>query len=187
MDKGVFQVVMKEDIPEDANILEGRFVLALKNVGTNREIYKARFVVQGHTDQEKNLLVHTVTNIRHRSIKMLVAIAAIFGFRLWTKDISQAYLQIASKLTREVFVKPNSGFELRSDQLLRLLNPLYGLSDSGDYWHVTMKKHLTNDLKMHLLTEDLANFVKCVHGTLSSMIGTYVDDIIGAGDDGFIK
>lgn len=76
---------------------------------------------------------------------------------------------------------------MKSNQLLKLLKPLFGLSDSGDYWHVTMKKHLVNDLKMHPLTRDLAYFIKCVYVKLGDLIGTYVDDTIVAGSDDFQK
>lgn len=128
-------------------------MLAVRNVGTNNELCKARFLVQGHTDSENNLLVHTSTNIRQRSIRILIAIAAIFGFRIRTQNISQVYLQSASKLTRDVYIKPKDGFELGCDKLLKLLEILYGLSDSGDYYHITTSNHLIDDLKMHPLTE----------------------------------
>ena len=42
LDKGTSKVVLKEYIPEDSNVHSGRFVLAIKNKGTNEEIYKAR-------------------------------------------------------------------------------------------------------------------------------------------------
>lgn len=48
-----------------------------------------------------------------------------------------------------------------------------------------MKNHLMIDPKTSPLTGDLAYFVTCVHGKLSGMIGTYVDDMIMAGDDEF--
>lgn len=57
----------------------------------------------------------------------------LFGFRLWSQNMSQLSLQSASYLTREVYVKPRYGIKLKSDQLLRLVKPLYDLIDSGDH------------------------------------------------------
>lgn len=180
-ERGTYEIVFKEDFPENANILGGRFVHAIKNLNTEEEVHKARFVVQGHTDL-KNLLVHHSTNLRQNSIRVLVAIAAIFGFGLWSQDVSQAYLQSADKLMRDVYVKPTKEFHLASNQLLKILKPLYGISDSGDYWHSTFSNHLIHDLRMTTCTGDLYLFFKVVDGKLRGMTGAYVDDTIGTGD-----
>lgn len=77
-------------MPIGSNILEDRFVLALKKVGAIDESCKARFVVQGHTDILKNMIVHTSVNVRQQTIGMIVAIAAWMQYSLWSQDVSQA-------------------------------------------------------------------------------------------------
>lgn len=37
--KETLEVVLREDVPKNANVLGGRFVLAVKNAGTDEEIY----------------------------------------------------------------------------------------------------------------------------------------------------
>lgn len=101
------------------------------------------------------MLVHNSRNELQNSVRMLDAIAAIFCFRIWSQDVSQAYLERADKLFRNVYVLSPEEFQLRSDQLLKLLNLLYGLSDSADYWHKTFVRHITRDLSMKLSTSDL--------------------------------
>lgn len=101
---------------ENRNVLGGRFVLAIKGTETGDPIFKARFVVQGHTDAEKNLLVNSATNVRQSSVRMLIEITEIFGYRVWTKDVSQAYLQIFQRLKRRVFIQPPQELQLRSDE-----------------------------------------------------------------------
>lgn len=114
-ERGVYEIVCREDVPDDANVLGGRFVLAIMNADTDDEVYKARFVVQGHTDVEKNILVHNSTNLRQGSIRVLVAIAAIFGSRLWSQDVSRSYLRSGEKLMRDVYVKTTKEFKLSSN------------------------------------------------------------------------
>lgn len=175
----------RKDVPSDANVFGGCFVLAIKNARTEDELYKARFVVQGHTDIEKKMLVHNRTNLRQGSIRMLIAIAAVFGFRIWSQDVSQVYLQSTQNVMREVYVKPTRELNLSSDQLLGLLKPLCGLADSGEYWHEMLSKHSQQGLCMRPTTGDLSLFFKVVESKPKGMTGAYVNDTIGTGDDVF--
>lgn len=85
---------------------------------------------------EKNVLVLASTNVRLQTNRFLIAIAAIFGYKIWSQGVSQAYLYSASRLTRDVYIKPTV-IRLQSDQLLKLLKPLYELADSGDFRNAT--------------------------------------------------
>lgn len=44
--------------------------------------------------------------MRQMSIKLLTAIAAVFGFDSWSTDVSQAYLKSGMGLLREVDTRP---------------------------------------------------------------------------------
>lgn len=70
---------------------------------------------------------------------------AIFSFRLWSQDVTQTYLQSAGKFLRDVYVKPPKELQLAPNQLLKLIQPLYGLTDDGDYWDATITQHLKDD------------------------------------------
>lgn len=73
-------------------MLGGRFALTIKNKSTQEELYMAIYIVQCHKNQDKYRLVHTSTNLRQISIKLLTALAAVFGLRIWSQDVTQAYL-----------------------------------------------------------------------------------------------
>eukprot|EP00171_Calliarthron_tuberculosum_P016379 IDg16379t1 len=64
INRGVFKIVLKQEISEDSNLMGGRFVLAIKDVGTDTERYKARFIILGHRDKDKTSLVHACPNLR---------------------------------------------------------------------------------------------------------------------------
>jgi Reverse transcriptase (RNA-dependent DNA polymerase) len=146
--RGTWGVVAKEEVSDNANILGGRFVIAIKDEGTDKKVWKARFVVKGYRDHLKTSLVHDTATSRQHFSRVLVGLAAIFGFNLFSTDVTQAYLQSAEKLLRDVYIKPTKELSMEPGQLLKLLRPLYGLADSGDYWGRTLSNHLREDLGM---------------------------------------
>ena len=147
--RGTFKVILREDIPNDANVLPGRFVLTIKSTDDNRAKFKSRYVISGHRDKLKRVMVHSSQTLQPASNRLLLAMASMFGFHVWTADVRQAYLQSAEPLMREIFIKdPVPKFELDGPQCLQLLRPLYGLCESGDLWHTTLDAHHRNELGM---------------------------------------
>ena len=161
--------------------------MAIKNVETDSPVFKARFFVQGHKDNDKEYLVHNSTNLRQYSTRIVAFIASINGFDIWTQDVTQAYLQSTEKLLRKVYLKPPKELNLSSDEVLEPLKPLYGLPDSGDYWNRTMSNHITNNLGMTPSYVDNALFIKVEHDQLLGLTGIYVDDSIHCGNKAFAK
>lgn len=117
---------------------------------------------------------------RQHSVLVLLVFAAIFGFRLYSTDVTQGYLQSAEEIMRDVYIKPTGEFELGPGQLLKLLKPLYGLADGEDYRRKKMFDNLKEELGMQTQTTDGAFFFKLVDDKLSGMGVTYVDDSLQA-------
>jgi len=122
--RGTWKVIAHDELPKNANIVTGGFVVTIKDTETNNPRFKARFVIHGNRDKDKNALVHTSSTVKHSSTRLLIALAACFGFRLWSQDVSQAYLQSASQLIRDVYLKPGKDLEIYGPKLLKLLRPL---------------------------------------------------------------
>jgi len=185
-EKGTFKVILREEVPNDGNVLPGRFVLAIKSTEDGEVKYKARFVMGGHRDKQKHLMVHNSATLQPQSIRLLLALAHAHDFDVWTADVTQAYLQSTDPLLRDIFItKKIPEFELEPEQCLKLLKPLYGLCDAGDLWASTMDKHHRNDLGLKSLRSDPALYVSTKDGIVNGFSGSYVDDMLRAGDDTF--
>ena len=135
----------------------------------------------------KRSFVHDTSSVRQFSVKLLVGLAALLDFRLFSTDVTQAYLQSAEELSRDVYVEPSPEFNLDSNQLLKLLKPLYGLADSGDYWGRTLKNNLEKEVGMKACVTDAAFFFKRIREELARLYATYVDDCLQAGTDEFCQ
>lgn len=138
-------------------------MLSIKDEGTSREIFKAYYFVQGFRDKLKTSLVHDSATAKRSSTKILVGLAAAFGFRLFITDVCQAYLQSTDELLCDVYIEPGKDFEPGSQHICKLLRALYGLSDSGDYWGHTFSRHISEYLGMTPTTADAAFFFKTVN------------------------
>ena len=90
--RDTWKVVKMSSLPRNANILEGRFVCTVKNLGTMAEEAKARFVAQGHKDREKLFIVHDISTLRQTSTKLIISTAAVPNFRVFSHDVKQVYL-----------------------------------------------------------------------------------------------
>jgi hypothetical protein len=80
LERGTFKVVLPEEIPKNAPVMKGRFVLVIKNRETDQEVYKARYVVQGFLDPLKQRTVHSSPNLRQDTSRLVLALASICGF-----------------------------------------------------------------------------------------------------------
>lgn len=98
-------------------------------------IFKDKFVVQGHTDPKKQMLMHSANTIRQHSLRVLIAIASTYELRIWWQEVSQDYLQSGEGLLRDVFVQALDQFQLQPTQLLNILKLLYSMTNSGEYCH----------------------------------------------------
>ena len=95
-ERGTFKVILKEEIPKDANVLGARFVLAIKSTIDGKIKFKARYVIGGHRDRLKAFMVHASQTIQPTYIRMVLALAAILGFDVWSTDVTQAYCNLLS-------------------------------------------------------------------------------------------
>jgi hypothetical protein len=88
---------------------------------------------RGHFATE--FIVPEAPTLSHLYLRLIVSIAVQNEWPLWTKDVTMAYLQSSSPLSRTVYIRSNRSSTFVREQLhghvLRVSKPLYGLADSG--------------------------------------------------------
>eukprot|EP00171_Calliarthron_tuberculosum_P000912 IDg912t1 len=146
---------------------------------------KVRYIGQGFKDNLKPFLVHNNPTMGQSSNKLIVSTSVILRYRLALHDIIRAYLQSKKKFSRLIYLKPRSEdlkyFVMAPDEVMELLEPLYGICDAGDYWGATLAEHVRNELKMTPLIGDLVVLIDENNKDSSGILGSNVDDLIFAG------
>lgn len=98
------------------------------------------------------MLLHNPLKAQPASMRLLVTVAAMPGYDIWSLYVSPVYLQSASNLARAVYVLPPQQFSDQTTHFLGLRKVQYSLSDSGDYWHQTLAKFLKSNIRLKSFT-----------------------------------
>jgi hypothetical protein len=190
LEKGVFAVTLRSEVPEGIRIFNSRFVDEIKNEGTDKELRKSRLVVQAYNDQEKYAVLTQSPTIQRISQRIILSIAAMTTETtgLYLRDISQAYVQSTTLLNRDFYVKPPrelaEHLHLRGDSVLKVVKPLYGVPEAGNHWFKTYHFHHINELAMEQSTYDpCLLYSKQPFG----VVGLQTDDTLIVGDDDFLE
>lgn len=82
----------------------------------------------------KKSLGHNIDVARQFTKKIIIGPAHILDFKIFSTDANQAYLQSSEALQRDIYLEAPQKLKLKEAQVLKLLKPLYGLSESRNYW-----------------------------------------------------
>lgn len=188
LEKGVFETVTLTDVPEGKRLLNSRFVDEIKHVGTSKAFEKSRLVIQAYNDHEKEVVLTQSPTIQRVSQRLILCLAAmgIGKFKLYLRDISQAYVQSTTNLNREIYARPpkelRNKLGLEEGSILKVLKPLYGVPEAGNHWFRTYHAHHKEHLRMEESTYD-----PCLLQSNEpfGVVGLQTDDTLFLADEGF--
>lgn len=86
MDLDTFKVVRIYEIPADTNVLPRQFLWAIK-INDGKIKYEVRFVIGVHDAKKEHFIVHRFQNIQPSTTRLILTIAAIHEFDMWTANI----------------------------------------------------------------------------------------------------
>lgn len=165
-----------------ASVLRGRFILTSTNYETPNEKEKVHYIVQGFNDNEKTEHVHDTANIRPPSTRLVLSVAVVFEFQMFTHDVTQAYLKSKNKMCTDIYLKVKQRnvdiFGILLQDSLKIEKPLYGKCNSGDYWGMKIDAHEDSNLGRVFLVSDSDLYVRFDNGTPIRVSGIQVDNSI---------
>ena len=67
---------------------------------------------------------------------------------LYSRDITQAYIQSLTTLNRDFFIRSPPELDLQPGFILRVLKSLYGIPEAGNHWFNIYHRYYTDNLKL---------------------------------------
>jgi hypothetical protein len=189
--RGIF--VFQKYNPEkhgNIRIFKSRMVREIKGKETDSPYEKSRLVIQGHSDQGKELVLTQSPTIQRASQRILVALAPSLirqGMMLWIRDITQAYTQSTTALQRTIlaYLPDQIRHTYPKGTIMEVVKPLYGIAEAGTHWWATYFKHHRDRLNMITSTYDPCLLITSNDSEHFAVVGMQTDDTIGLTDSGF--
>ncbi|GKU98443.1 hypothetical protein SLEP1_g11451 [Rubroshorea leprosula] len=123
------------DLPTEKSLIGCKWVYKIKTRSDGSvERYKAHLVAKGFTQEYGIDYEETFAPVaRLTSVRSLLAIAAIWRWKLFQMDVKNAFLN--GDLEEEVYMKPPPGLHHPPNKVCRLRRALYGLKQSPRAWY----------------------------------------------------
>jgi hypothetical protein len=109
------------------------------------------------------------------------------GFRLWLRDITQAYTRSTTALQRKIYAKlPKELAHLYPEgTIMVVMRPLYGIAEAGTHWWSTYFKHHRDQLHMDTSTYDSCLLISNANKESFAIVGMQTDDTLGLSNSKF--
>ncbi|XP_070029916.1 uncharacterized protein [Nicotiana sylvestris] len=166
------------DLPPGNNPLGSKWIFKrkIKADGTIDK-YKARLVIKGYRQKEGLDYFDTYPPVtRITSIRVLVALAAVYDLEIHQIDVKIAFLN--GKLEEEIYMEQPEGFVVagKEKKVCKLVKSFYGLKQAPKQWHAKFDQTMwANGFKINEC--DKCVYIKntLVHEVIVCL---YVDDIL---------
>ncbi|KAL8104523.1 hypothetical protein AgCh_028663 [Apium graveolens] len=146
------------------------------------ETYKARLVAKGFKQRQGIDFDETFSPVALlKSIQILLAIAAYYGYEIWQMDVKTAFLN--GELEEEVYMSQPEGFLSKGNEHLvcKLLRTIYGLRQASRRWNIRFDETIKEFGFIKNIDEPCV--YKKVSGSVVTFLVLYVDDILLIGND----
>ena len=174
------------------NLFKSCLVHEIKEKATDKSYKKSRLVVQGYNNTEKTALLTQTPTIQHYSQRLLLSILLALRkkeMKIMLRDITQAYTQSKEELNRTVICHLPAKLKKRYTEgtVLRVVKPLYGLTEAGNYWFATYLNYHKEKLGIEMSPYDTCLLITKDGDENFGIAAFQTDDTLNVEMKGFMK
>lgn len=163
------------DRPQDATIVQCKWVFKKKYDGAGNVRYRARLVAKGFSQKEGVDYQETFSPVlRYSTLRLLFSVAAKLSLDIRHLDVTTAFLN--GHLNETVYMQKPVTYETNSgdNKVLKLKRAIYGLKQSSRAWYQRVNDYLIN-LGFQKSKYEPCLFTK-FKGNVKVIIALFVDD-----------
>ena len=172
-------------------MITSHVVYKLKSEEDGSRKMKARIVLHGNYDDDKESQRSDSSNAPLFVVRMLLSLVTFMGFRLGTAHFKGAYLQ-SGPITRDIYLPPPrdwcSLMGLCRGLLWKLLKLSYGIVEAGRQWQKVVEQWMLSEGGLERLFGMSQLYVKCTHDKkICLIVAKVTDDFLPGGSVEAIK
>jgi hypothetical protein len=187
-----YDSILKNDVwavvprPRGKSVVTSKWLYKIKHAADGSvEKFKARFVARGFSQKEGIDYDEIFAPVaRYTSIRIIISLAAVFGWKLHQMDVKTAFLN--GEVEQEVYIEQPEGFVIhgKESHVCKLKKALYGLKQAPRAWYGRIDSFLQS-LGFTKSIADPNLYIKIVQNHPVILV-LYVDDLFLTGEENLI-
>ena len=177
LDKEVFELVNRNDVPDGINVISNKWVFKKKVDETGSvEEFKARLTPRGFEQKENKDYFETFARTgEYKTMRLGLSLTAKFDYELNQLDVPTAFLN--ADLEEDVYMELPEGYRQGKENMVcKLKKSLYGLKQSPRNWYLLISKFITDNMKFKSTVSDPCLFFKRSQTGRLILMFVFVDD-----------